>query len=63
MARPGGVLLPSGVGFPPSLVGLREEGGGAGGRKGGTPPRPVRIGLGGARPHLGRLLLLSTMAH
>ena len=62
MVRPrGGVLLPVGVGFPLSLVGVGEEGRGRGREgKGGRPPLAIRIGLGG---HLGRLLLSSTMAH
>ena len=48
MARPrGGVLLPVGVGFPPSLVGVGEEGRGRG--REGKPP-PIRIGLGGRAP-------------
>ena len=39
MARPGGVLLPPGVGFPPSLVGLGEnEGGEREEGKGGAAP-------------------------
>src|SRR3990170_8272126 len=42
MARPrGGVLLPVGVGFPPSLVGVGEEGRGREGEgKGGPAPTP-----------------------
>ena len=48
MARPGGVLLPPGVGFPPSLVGLGEkEGGEREEGKGGCPPHPIWIRLGG----------------
>ena len=51
MARPGGVLLPSGVGFPPfHVVGVGEkereieekEGGGAA-----PPPSPIRTRLWG----------------
>ena len=39
MTRPGGVLLPPGVGFPPSLVGLGEkEGGEREEGKGGAAP-------------------------
>ena len=50
MARPRGVLLPPGVGFPPSLVGLGEEGRGreGEGKGGGAAPHPIRIGLGDA---------------
>ena len=52
MARPrGGVLLPVGVGFPPSLVGVGEEGRGRGREgKGGRPPSQFGLGLGGAPP-------------
>ena len=56
MARPRGVLLPPGVGFPPSLVGLGEkEGGEREEGKGGAAPLPSPIwtrGEGGARPAL-----------
>ena len=56
MARPGGVLLPPGVGFPPSLVGLGEkEGGEREEGKGGVAPLPSPIQTrwgGGARPAL-----------
>ena len=64
MALPrGGVLLPAGVGFPPSLVGVGEEGRGRGREgKGGRAPSQFRLGLGG-RLHLGLLRLSSTMAH
>ena len=48
MARPGGFLLPPGVGFPPSLVGLGEKEGGEKGKERGAGPHPIRIGLGGA---------------
>ena len=45
MACPGGVLLPPGVGFPPSLVGLGEkEGGEREEGKGGTAPFLVQFG-------------------
>jgi len=38
--------------------------GGGRGREGtGAAPVPIRIGLGRGRPHLGHLLLSSTMAH
>ena len=50
MARPGGVLLPSRVGFPPppSLVGLGVEGMGTKEEgKGGRPPSQFGLGLGG----------------
>ena len=50
MARPGGVLLPPGVGFPPFPSWTRREGrerGREGGRKGG---HPIRIGHGGGMP-------------
>ena len=60
----GGILLLLGVGFPPFLVQL---GGGRKGRgrerKGGPPPFPIRIVIGGRAPPLGRLLLSSTKAH
>ena len=47
MARPGGVLLPSGVRFPPSLVGLGEkEGGEREEGKGDAAPLLVQFGLG-----------------
>ena len=47
----GGVLLLVGVGFPPSLVGVGEEGRGREGEgKGGRLPTPIRIGLGGGAP-------------
>src|SRR5215216_1135046 len=59
-----GVLLPLGVGLLPFLVGVGEEGRRRKGEgKGGRPPHPIRIGLGGARPHLGCCLLSSTKAH
>ena len=66
MARPrGGVLLLVGVGFPPSLVGVGEEGRGRGreGKGGRPPPNSDWAWGGGGFPHLGRLLLSSTMAH
>ena len=45
MARPGGVLFPPGVGFPPSLVGLGEkEGGERKEGKGGVAPLLVQFG-------------------
>ena len=45
IARPGGVLLPPGVGFPPSLVGLGEkEGGEREEGKGAPPPFLVQFG-------------------
>ena len=46
MARPGGVLLPPGVGFPPpSLVGLgKKEGGEREEGKGGATPLVVQFG-------------------
>ena len=47
-APKGGVLLPVGVGFPPSLVGVGEEGRGRGREgKGGRPPSQFGLGLGG----------------
>ena len=54
MARPrGGVLLPLGVGFSPSLVGVGEEGRGRGREgKGGRPPPQLGLGLGGGSPSL-----------
>ena len=66
MARPGGVLLPPGVGFPSlSLVVLGEkEGGEREEVKGSTAPlpSPIRtIGGGGVRPALAASL--STKAH
>ena len=53
----GGSPTPSRTRFPPSLVGVGEEGKG--------PPNPslIWIGLGGRAPPPGRLLLSSTMAH
>ena len=65
MARPRGVLLPPGVGFPPSLVGLGEkEGGEREEGKGGAAPLPslirTRGGGGAACPGC---LSLSTKAH
>ena len=58
----GGVLLPVGVGFPPSLVGVGEEGRGRRREgKGGRPPPQLGLGLG-ARPLVGRLLLSPTKA-
>ena len=66
MARPGGVLLPPRVGFPPSVVGLgekegeeREEG------KGALPPLLVQFGPEGegARGPSWLPLSLSTKAH
>ena len=62
MARPGGVLLPPGVGFPPSLVGLGEKEGGEREEGKGGIPHPIRIGLGGCTLHLVLLLLSPTMA-
>ena len=45
MARPGGVLLPPGVGSPPSLVGLGEkEGGEREEGKGGAAPFLAQFG-------------------
>ena len=71
MARPGGVLLPPGVGFPPFQVvgvGVKE-----GGRKqmerererGAAPPSLVQFGLpmGGGAPPPGLLPSLSPEAH
>ena len=60
---PGGVLLPPGVGFPPSLVGLGEKEGGEGGRKGGAlpPPSPIRTRGGGGRVACPGLLSLSPL--
>ena len=47
MARPGGVLLPLGVGFPPSLVGLGEkEGGEREEGKGGDAPHAFLVQFG-----------------
>ena len=49
MARPGGILLPPGVGFPPSLVGLGEKEGGEREEGKGVrrPPLLVQFGLEG----------------
>ena len=61
MARPGGVLLPPGVGFPPFLVGLGEmEGGEREEGKGGAAPLLVQFGPEGegARPALAAPLSL-----
>ena len=53
MARPGGVLLPPGVGLPPFLIQVGEgkegeekekKGEGGKGGKGGRPPSPIRLG-------------------
>ena len=60
MARPRGVLLPLGVGFPPFLVevgalpsrsrrGRKQE---RGRKERGAGPLPIRIGLGGRAPTL-----------
>ena len=50
---PGGVLLPSGVGLPPFLVGLGEGGKEEGERKerGGAAPLLVQFGLEGEGAH------------
>ena len=61
----GGVLLPPGVGFPPSLVGLGEkEGGEREEGKGAPPPLLVQFGPEGegARGLPWSPLSLSTMA-
>ena len=65
MARPRGVLLPLGVGFPPFQVGVGEEGRRReGGRKGGRPPFLVQFGPKGEGVRgLPRPLSLSTKAH
>ena len=65
MARPGGVLLPPGVGFPPpSLVGLGEKEGGE--REEGKGGAPLLVQFGpegeGARGLPWSPLYLSTMA-
>ena len=61
---PRGFPTPTRSRLPPFLVQL---GGGRKGRgregKGGRPPSPIRIGLGGRAPPLGSLLLSSTKAH
>ena len=67
MARPGGVLLPPGVGFLPSLVGVGEEGKEEEERrKGGVhPPNLLQFGLlpkGGAPAPCG-LVCFPLMAH
>ena len=64
--RPGGVLLPPGVGLPPFLVGLGEGGKRRErGRKGGAAPLLVQFGLEGegARGLPWPPLLFSTKAH
>ena len=61
-APKGGVLLPVGVGFLPSLVGVGEEGRGRGREGKGARPPPNSDWAWGARPHLGRLLLSPTKA-
>ena len=66
MAHPGGVLLPLGVGFPPSLVGLgQKEGGEREEGKGGAAPFLVQFILEGegARGLPWLPLSLSTKAH
>ena len=65
MARPGGVLLPLGVGFPPSLVRLGEKEGGEREERGAPPPFLVQFGLegDGARGLPWPPLPLSTKAH
>ena len=66
MARPGGVLLPSGVGFLPFQVGVGEEGmRREGGRKGGPTPSQVliQLGKGGVLLPMGVGLLLARLSH
>ena len=62
MARPRGVLLPPVVGFPPSLVGVGEEGRRREGEERGRPPFPSPIRIQGARHLPLACLLLSRMA-
>ena len=67
MARPGGVLLPAGVGFLPfQVVGVGDKEGEEKRRKEGAQPLPLvqfRLGLGGA-PSLSSLFPLKlNMAH
>ena len=62
MAHPWGVLLPPGVGFPPSLVGLGEEGRGRKEEGKGGSLLPNSDWAWGARPLLCSLLLSPTMA-
>ena len=63
-APQGGIPTPSRSRFPPSLVGVGEEGRGRGREgKGGRPPSQFGLGLEGARLPLGRLLLSPTTAH
>ena len=47
-AKEGRIPPPSRSRTPPFLVPLGIEGRGEGERKGGRPPHPIRIGLGGA---------------
>ena len=59
----GGILLLVGVGSPPSLVGVGEEGRGRRREgKGGPALHPIRIGLGGAPSTFSLPLLYSTKA-
>ena len=62
MARPRGVLLPPGVGFPPSLVGLGEKEGGEREEGKGGPAPPNSDWAWGACPLPCSFPLLSTKA-